>query len=131
MRMEEVISTTATSYAGITTFPQVVAKLLGLGVESYRADLICKTSTYYMPNGAHAVAIHPPHDYIVAVEFDGPAVKAAISSIQQGKVSYVEFMHLISRAGVTNYMVYLTGKKAVYYGRSGESHMEHFPSRQE
>ena len=129
MSMQEVTATTATSYAGITTFPQVVGKLQGFGVESYRADLICKTSTYYMPDGTHAAVNHPPHDFIVAKSFDASAVKAAIASIQQGRISYVEFMHLIAHAGVTNYMVYLTGKKAVYYGRNGDAHVEKFPSK--
>jgi hypothetical protein len=30
-------------------------------------------------------------------------------------------------SGVISYMVFITGRKAVYFGRCGEQHVEEFP----
>ena len=46
---------TAGSDDGRLTFPEVVMKLIGAGVEQYHADLYRAEKTYYMPNGESAV----------------------------------------------------------------------------
>lgn len=33
------------------------------------------------------------------------------------------------RAGTTHYNVFLSGKKAIYFGRKGEFYVENFPER--
>jgi uncharacterized protein YbcV (DUF1398 family) len=39
------------SETGQITFGQVIGTLLGVGVESYFADLVKGVDTFYMPNG--------------------------------------------------------------------------------
>jgi len=109
------------------TFPEVVGKLVGAGVERYHADLLRGERTYYLPNGesevvkGHAVSVAP------AQEFSGAAVDAALKSIQAGKIQYRAFCARIAEAGCVGYMVSLAGQRAVYYGRKGDTHVEWFP----
>ena len=39
------------SVAGTITFPEVVGKLMAVGIESYHADLYRREKTYYSANG--------------------------------------------------------------------------------
>lgn len=109
------------------SFPEVVRALMGAGVERYHADLMRAEKTYYMPDGAsHAVAgaalaIAPAGD------FSASAVEAALRAIQAGKIKYREFCARIGAAGCVGYMVSLVGRRAVYYGRTGETFTEYFP----
>jgi uncharacterized protein YbcV (DUF1398 family) len=102
------------------TFPEVVMKLMQAGVERYHADLVRGDKTYYLPNGesemvaGHAVGIAPAGD-------------AAVRAIQAGKIQYRAFCNRIAEAGCVGYHVSLAGRRAVYYGRTGDSHVEWFP----
>ena len=109
------------------TFPEVVGKLMEAGVERYHADLIRAEKTYYMPDGdsetvaAAAVATRP------ASAFSAAGVDAAVRAIQAEAITYKEFCEQIATAGCVGYFVSLPGRRAVYYGRTGENHVEHFP----
>lgn len=109
------------------TFPQVVAKLMQAGVERYHADLLRAEKIYYLPAGeshriaAGSIATKPANDFAAA------GVEAAVRAIQQQKIQYREFCERIARSGCVGYMVSLAGRRAVYYGRSGENHVEPFP----
>ena len=109
------------------TFPEVVGKLLAIGLERYHADLIRSEKTYYMPDGqsevisAAAVAVTP------AEQFSAEGVEAAVRAIQAQAIKYREFCERIAMAGCTGYFVSLAGRRAVYYGRTGDSHVEWFP----
>lgn len=111
------------------TFPEVVTKLMQAGVERYHADLLRAEKVYYLPSGeshrveAGPIAVAPANDFAA----DG--VQAAVRAIQQQKIEYREFCERIARAGCVGYIVSLAGRRAVYYGRSGESYVEPFPSR--
>ncbi|HXL99367.1 MAG TPA: DUF1398 family protein [Rhizomicrobium sp.] len=108
-------------------FPEVVAKLMQAGVERYHADLVRSERTHYMPGGetdvraAHAVKTVP------AKEFSAAGVDAAVRAIQARKIQYREFCERIAAAGCVGYLVSLAGRRAVYYGRTGECHVEMFP----
>ncbi|HEY4295572.1 MAG TPA: DUF1398 family protein [Paraburkholderia sp.] len=109
------------------TFPEVVKKLIGAGVERYHADLLRSEKTYYLPNGesevvpSHAVGIVPSQ------EFSAQGVDAAVRAIQAGKIQYKTFCERVATAGCVGYFVSIAGKRAVYYGRTGDSHVEWFP----
>lgn len=107
-------------------FPQVVAALAAAGVERYHADLAMATKTYYWPDGGcEVVACHrssPP-----ARDFDAAAVEAAVRDSQQQRILYLEFCERIAAAGCAGYFVSLAGRRATYYGRTGETHVELFP----
>jgi uncharacterized protein YbcV (DUF1398 family) len=109
------------------TFPEVVMKLAAAGVERYHADLLRGERTYYLPSGEshrlNAVQITE----VPAAAFAATGVEAAIRAIQQQKIQYREFCDRIVRAGCVGYMVSLAGRRAIYYGRTGDNYVERFP----
>jgi uncharacterized protein YbcV (DUF1398 family) len=113
---------------GSAHFPQIVAALVGAGVESYFADYRADSTTYYLPDGTtHAVALPPP-DVPIAGAFDAAGVQRAIRGAQSGQVMYPEFLRLSRAAGCIGYVVWLAGRHVTYFGRRGETHVEHFPA---
>ena len=56
------------------------------------------------------------------------SVIAALRAIQAGRISYLEFVRRIIEAGCVGYFVFIAGKRAIYLGRDGDMHVEHFPS---
>lgn len=110
------------------TFPEVVMKLAQAGIERYHADLMRAEKTYYLPSGeSHRV----PAGEIAATaatEFTAEDVAAAVRAIQQQRIQYREFCERIVKAGCVGYMVSLAGRRAVYYGRTGDSYIEPFPN---
>jgi uncharacterized protein YbcV (DUF1398 family) len=110
------------------TFPEVVVKLSQAGVERYHADLLRGERTYYMPSGeSHRVGAVQVNA-TPAREFAADGVEAAVRAIQQKKIQYREFCDRIVEAGCVGYMVSLAGRRAVYYGRTGDSYIEPFPT---
>jgi uncharacterized protein YbcV (DUF1398 family) len=65
--------------------------------------------------------------YQVADAFDVNGVRRALLRVQRAESSYVEFMPEIAAAGVSQYWVYLGGRRAVYTSRRGEEWVEWFP----
>lgn len=120
---------TTGSDAGTMTFPEVVARLAAVTVERYHTDLVRAEKTYYLPRGdSHTLACHPlaaPP----AVQFSTAGVDAAVRAVQAGAIDYQEFCRRIAQAGCVFYVVSLAGRRAVYYGRTGEAHIEMFPQR--
>lgn len=110
------------------SFPEVVAKLLEEGFESYHVDLVRSENRYYMPNGVSYVEQvlfkHPK----AAVMFSAAQVKDAVKTIQAGKIKYKQFLHQILEAGCVYYIAYLSGKQVIYFGRGGDFYIEKFPS---
>jgi len=108
------------------TFPEVVKALMEAGVERYHADLVCSNKTYYLPDDSFEVvachAVGAP-----ARAFSAAGVEAAVRAIQAQTIQYREFCERIAAAGCVGYFVTLAGRCAIYYGRSGESHVERFP----
>lgn len=107
-------------------FPDVVRMLMDAGVERYHADLVAATKTYYMPDGAlAAVSCHPVA--APASTFAPQAVEAAVRASQARAIGYRTFCTRIAAAGCVGYFVTLAGRRAVYYGRNGDTHTEWFP----
>lgn len=109
------------------TFPEVVMKLAGAGVERYHADLCRNEKTYYLPDGQSHVVGSPAHNPLPAREFSPADVSAAVRTIQAGKIGYREFCARVAAAGCVGYFVTLAGRRAVYYSRTGEEFVEWFP----
>jgi len=112
---------------GKMTFPQVVKRLLEVGVESYFVDFAAKQKTHYLADGTtHTVPmILEPGP--IAAEFNGVELVAAIRGAQADTVRYPEFVQRSTAAGVIGYWAFLTGKRVSYFGRKGEEHVEEFP----
>jgi uncharacterized protein YbcV (DUF1398 family) len=56
-------------------------------------------------------------------------VAASVTAIQQGQLGYAEFLRRIMASGCSHYEVFIAGRKVMYFGRDGEFHTEHFPSK--
>ena len=117
----------AASKDGTAHFPEIVAMLASVGVESYFADYRADVTTYYLPDGTtHAVALPPP-DVAIADAFDAAGVLEAIRGAQAGRVMYPEFLRLSRAAGCVGYVTWIAGRHVSYFGRRGETHVERFP----
>lgn len=118
----------AGSESGSMTFPQVVAALSRAGFESYALDFLRGAATYYDPGGQ---SVELPHgvDTAVAPALDAVALKAAIGGAQRNDLgySYAGFCRKAALAGCAGYIVSFPGRRVVYFGRTAETHVEHFP----
>ena len=117
----------AESQAGKLIFPEVVRRLLEVGVESYFCDLAVGKETFYMSDGGIHTETMTLAKRPIAADFSSPAIVAAIRGAQTDTIRYPEFMRQSAQAGVIAYWAFLTGKKVVYFGRKGEMHVEEFP----
>jgi uncharacterized protein YbcV (DUF1398 family) len=110
------------------SFPEVIGKLMAAGVERYDADLQRGEKTYYLPDGESCVVASDAYDGQPARDFTAAGVEAAVRAIQAQRIRYREFCTRIAEAGCVGYLVSLAGRRAVYYGRTGEAYVEPFPS---
>jgi len=110
------------------SFGDVVMKLMQAGVERYHADLLRADKIYYLPSGESHRIPAAPVEATPAQAFTAAGVAAAVRAIQQRQIQYREFCERIAQAGCVGYMVSLAGRRAVYYGRCGDSYVEPFPA---
>lgn len=111
------------------TFPQIVGTLLDAGFESYAVDLRRARATYYRPDGeAIELATHRVEASVAPV-LDTSLLQAAIGEAQRlaPGYSYRGFCEKAALAGCAGYVVSFSGRRALYIGRTAETHMEHFP----
>lgn len=111
------------------TFPEVVMKLAGAGVERYIADLVGQQKLSYGANGETHTGALPYDGPAIPAQLDVVAVAATIKDIQQGRNKYRQFLRRIMEAGCSHYEVFITGRQAIYFGRDGSQHIERFRRR--
>ena len=108
------------------TFPEVVKALMEVKIERYHADLVAGRKTYYLADGEfEEVEVHKVGG--AAPAFSAEGVEKAVLAIQRGDIAYRAFCRQIADAGCVGYFVSLAGRRAVYYGRTGDEHVEWFP----
>jgi uncharacterized protein YbcV (DUF1398 family) len=129
MNTQLLSATLARSMKGEIAFPEVVGVMMAEGVESYHADLVRQEETFYARNGETHVERMHISPLAIADEFSGESVVSAIRASQAGESKYPEFLDRVTKAGTTNYVVYLDGRRCIYFGRKGEFHVEEFRSR--
>jgi len=127
MNAEVIRQVVAETQTGNLIFPEVVRRLLEVGVESYLIDLATGNETFYMTDGSAHTEIMTLPLAAIAEDFSATGIVAAIRGAQADTVRYPEFVKLSRAAGVTAYWAFLTGKKVIYFGRKGEMHIEEFP----
>lgn len=116
------------SLQGKITFPEVVRRLHEAGIERYHVDLTRDEATYYLPCGeSHAFATGGPRESI-AEAFDAAAVERTVRAIQRGEIIFPEFLRRIMTAGCVGYFTQIAGRRVQYVGRTGDMHVEHFPT---
>ena len=110
-------------------FPEIVARLTEAGVEHYHADLLRAEKTYYLPDGTSHVFRCAPVDAAFAEAFDPDGISGAVRASQAQRIDYAEFCVRAAAAGCTGYFVSMTGRRALYLGRTAETCVEHFPGQ--
>ena len=118
----------ALSHESKIVFPEVVRRLMEIGVERYHADYSRQEITFYMPDGESLVvgSPHPPQE--TGAAFSAADVEAAVRQSQRGEHTYADFVRKTMAAACVGYFVQITGRCAIYFGRDGESHVERFPA---
>lgn len=113
------------------TFPQIVGTLEDAGFEGYAIDFRVGTATYYRPDGdSLQLPIHLG-EVAVAPSLDAARMTAAIGEAQRQVPGYTYdgFCRKAAAAGCAGYMVSFSGRRAVYFGRTAETHVEMFPGQ--
>jgi uncharacterized protein YbcV (DUF1398 family) len=112
------------------TFPQVVGMLMQEGFEGYAIDFRRALATYYLPDGDSVELPAHKIDVPVAPIFDVVPIQAAIKEAQQlvPGYTYRGFCNTVASAGCTGYIVSFSGRRALYIGRTAETHVEYFPN---
>ena len=113
---------------GTLSFPEILATLATAGFEGYLVDYRAGTCRYYLANGTSTDCNAPPLP--VALPFHAATLAAAIRHAQSGAAdySYAGFSTKVTQAGCAGYIVSLAGRRVVYFGRTAETHIEHFPA---
>jgi uncharacterized protein YbcV (DUF1398 family) len=116
---------------GEVAFPEIVGRLAQVGVERYHADYSRQEITYYLADGDSLVVAAPHHSHATATDFSASTVEAAVRQSQRNEHTYLDFIRKTMAAGCVGYFVQITGRRAIYYGRNGESHVEEFPPQRD
>lgn len=128
MKAEILESCVAGAFAGTMPFGETVGHMYEEGVEWYSANLLFGVSTHYAADGTHHQSKWPGWQVPeIAGRFSEAGVVAAIRASQAGQIKYPEFLQRIAGAGVVYYTVHMHGRKAIYFGRHGDFHIELFP----
>ena len=111
------------------TFPAIVGALMAAGLDGYLTDVRASETRYYAPDGESRTFSHAHRSESVASTFDGGALRSAIREAQEGlpDYRYRGFLDKIAAAGCVGYFVSFPGRRVLYFGRDGETHVEHFP----
>jgi uncharacterized protein YbcV (DUF1398 family) len=109
------------AYKAATGYPDLVKKLVALGVQSYTVEVASDIVLYRFAEGKTALLqkTHPPK--AIAENFDRDLTIKAVRDTQQGKTGYPTFMNDIAKAGVRFYEATLSGenKRVTYIGVGG------------
>lgn len=70
-----------------------------------------------------------PSDGVIAAQFDGAGVSAQVKWAQTNPpgYSYAAFCKNVKAMGCAGYIVSFSGRRVLYFGRTAETHVEHFP----
>jgi uncharacterized protein YbcV (DUF1398 family) len=117
------------AYDKTMAFPEIVGALIKAGFEGYVVDYRRNTTTYFLPDGDSVVLENRLSDESVAPQFDQPGVVAQIKWAQANppEYSYAEFCKNVKALGCAGYIVSFLGRRVLYFGRTAETHTEHFP----
>lgn len=114
---------------GTMDFPAVVRALVEVGFEGYTVDYRRGVATYFLPDSEGVELPLQQAGPGVAAGFDASAVARAVREAQAGGpgYSYAGFSAKVKAAGCAGYIVSFTGRRVLYFGRTAETHVEHFP----
>lgn len=110
-------------------FPDIVGTLKQAGFEGYLVDYRSNTTTYVLSDGDSVVLANRTSDGAVAAAFDQAGVAGQVKWAQAcpPDYHYLAFSKNVKAMGCAGYIVSFLGRRVLYYGRTAESHVEHFP----
>ena len=119
----------AASYDKTMDFPQIVGTLITSGFDGYLVDYRSGTTTYFLSDGTSIVLDNRPTAGAVEVSFDQPGIAAQVRWAQSNPsgYSYGAFCKNVKALGCAGYIVSFPGRRVLYFGRTAETHVEHFP----
>lgn len=119
----------AAAHDGSLSFPKIIGALAGAGFEGYAVDYRRGSQTYYLPDGDAIDLDMAPSPGPIGAAFDSGSIEALVRWAQANAddYSYVAFCERVKAAGCAGYLVSFPGRRVVYYGRTAETHVEHFP----
>jgi uncharacterized protein YbcV (DUF1398 family) len=114
------------------TFPQSVAKLMQAGFDGYLVDLRRGARTFYVPESGSLDLSTAKTTQDIALRFDAESIRGAIHEAQTLAPGYTYrgFCAKVAAAGCAGYLVSFSGRRVLYFGRTGETHVEYFPGAQ-
>lgn len=118
------------AYDNTISFPESLRELAEAGFEGYHVDYRLNTRTCYLRNGETLVLANPRDHGTVGAQFNQPEIVAAVKWAQRSPpdYSYVAFNESVTANGCAGYIVSLLGRRVLYFGRTAETHVEHFPA---
>ncbi len=119
----------AAAYGRSMSFPQIVGALIEAGFDGYAIDFRAGDATYYLPDGDAATIPLPHGGGAIPAAFDSAGIVGQIKWAQANPpdYGYAAFCENVMAMGCGGYVVSFVGRRVLYYGRSGETHTEHFP----
>jgi len=117
------------AYDKTMAFPEIVGTLIESGFDGYTVDYRRNTTTYFLPNGDSVVFDNPASECSVAPHFDHVGVASQIQWAQASppEYSYQDFCRNVKTFGCAGYIVSFLGRRVLYFGRTADIHVEHFP----
>lgn len=120
----------AGSHDGSMGFPEIVGRLVDAGFEGYAVDYRASRQVYYLPGGGCVERALPQPACAVGTALDADRIEKLVRWAQADgpDYTYTAFSEKIAAAGCAGYLVSFSGRRVLYYGRTAEVHVEHFPS---
>jgi len=117
------------AHAGTIDFPSIVGTLIEAGFDGYFVDYRRNTTSYYRPDGDSVVLDNPGAAGPVAEAFDPAGVAGQVRWAQANPpdYSYEAFCKAVKTMGCAGYLVSFPGRRVLYIGRTGETHVERMP----
>jgi uncharacterized protein YbcV (DUF1398 family) len=117
------------AYDKTMDFPTIVGTLIESGFEGYVVDYRRNTTTYFLPDGDNLVLMNRSTDAAVAAAFDQAGIASQVKWAQAcpPEYSYAAFCKNMKNLGCAGYVVSFSGRRVLYFGRTAETHVEHFP----
>lgn len=118
------------AHDGSLSFPRIIGRLTAAGFEGYAVDYRQSLQSFHLPSGQTLTLPMPGHDGPVALTFDAQALQGLIRWAQSGAAdySYLAFSKGAKAAGCAGYILSFPGRRVLYFGRTAETHVEHFPN---
>lgn len=119
------------AHEGTMSFPAIVGTLIDAGFEGYVVDYRRHRTSYFLPDGECLELEHPSSSDRVAPAFDQAAIRAQVAWAQANPpdYAYAAFSRNVMAAGCAGYVVSFPGRRVLYFGRTAETHTEHFPQQ--